>query len=96
MAYKYLEKKIPYELEMLIYSYLWEDINKINYKFQGSLFCIEYYGIQTTLGKQIFIKNKLLPIVNYGRGIYEYSKEELTEKNRKETIKMIKELHLNI
>jgi len=91
MAYKEIQKILPYDIEHLIYTFIWEDKNKINNKYQGSLFCIDYYGIQKDLGNNIFNKNKIIPIINYGKGIYEYSKEELTEKNRKDTINLIKQ-----
>ena len=93
MVYKYLEKILPYELEIMIYSFIWIDKKSIQNNFQRSLFCIDFYGIQKMLGRNIFLNGKIISITNYGKGIYEYIKEELTQKNRKDTINFIKRIN---
>jgi hypothetical protein len=92
--YKYniLDNMLPKDLVELIRIYMVESKEMIKQRFQSTLFCIDYYGLQESFGNKIFCNGKIISMRSYGRGIVEYIKEELTEKNRKDTIKTIHDM----
>jgi hypothetical protein len=89
--YKVIEMMLPHDIALVVYSYNWKKREEITQTFQRSLFCIEYYGIQNNIWRN----NKLIPIRELSRGISEYVNEELTQKNRNDTINMLRNFRYN-
>lgn len=88
--YQIIEKLFPHDIATIVYSFNCKKKEEIKQNFQRSLFCIEYYGIQNNLGNNIWRNNRLVPIRDISKGIAEYVMEELTQKNRNDTINMLR------
>lgn len=93
--YKVIERMLPHDIALIVYSFNWKKREEVMQTFQRSLFCIEYYGIQNDKYGCIWKNRKLIPIREISRGVADYVKEELTQKNRNDTILTLRTFSLN-